>query len=101
MKRRKTPKQRPLHTPGTRLRALRIRRRFTMRDVEEISARIAFRMNATKYLVRRGLLSNYENDKLVPSIFKLHSLSYAYGCRIRTLLDCYGIPKVMYRRTRL
>jgi len=72
-----------------------------MREVERDSAAIAFRMSSTKYLVRRSLLSSYENNKLFPSIFKLHSLSVVYRCRMRRLLDCFGIPKPVRRRARL
>ncbi len=96
MKRKPEPIRKTLLSPGTRLRAIRTRRGLTMQDVEQGCAGIAFRTNSTKYFVRRSQLSGYENDKLVPSIFKLYSLSRAYGCTMRKLLNCY-LPTVQRR----
>ncbi len=89
MKRKAARRTKPPLTPGARMRAIRMGRGLTMRDVERGCAGITFRTRATKYFVRRSQLSAYENDKLVPSIFKLYALSSVYRCKLRTLLSCY------------
>ncbi len=78
--------------PREDLRALRQRRRVTMREVEIATARIAFQFSDKRYLVLRSHLSGYERQKSTPSLFKFYSLLMVYGCSPKRLLASFGIP---------
>ncbi len=79
-------------TTGEQLRALRLRRRLTMRNVEAETARIAFRFSDKRYLVLRSHLSGYEKQRSTPSLFKFYSLLTVYRCSPARLLASFGIP---------
>ncbi len=77
---------------GDRLRALRLRRRLTMCDVEVETAKIAFRFSDKRYLVLRSHLSSYEKQRSAPSLYKFFSLLTVYHCSAKRLLGLLGIP---------
>ena len=61
--------------PGTRLRRSRERLGLTMREVESASFRIAERHGNDEFAVCPSRLSDIETKGLVPSIYRLYSLS--------------------------
>ncbi|MGC2184925.1 MAG: helix-turn-helix transcriptional regulator [Terriglobales bacterium] len=76
---------------GLNLRGLRERLGLTMREVESASARIAERHGNDEFGVSPSRLSDIETKGLVPSIFRLYSLTIVYRCDLREILAWYGI----------
>jgi transcriptional regulator with XRE-family HTH domain len=76
---------------GLNLRGLRERLGLTMREVESASFRIAERHGNDEFAVCPSRLSDIETKGLVPSIFRLYSLSVIYRCDLREILAWYGI----------
>jgi transcriptional regulator with XRE-family HTH domain len=76
---------------GLNLRSLRERLGLTMREVENASLRIAGRHESDEFAVCPSRLSDIETKGLIPSIFRLYSLSIVYRCDLREILAWYGI----------
>jgi transcriptional regulator with XRE-family HTH domain len=76
---------------GLNLRGLRERLGLTMREVESASVRIAERHGNDEFEICPSRLSDIETKGLVPSIFRLYSLSITYRCDLREILAWYGI----------
>jgi transcriptional regulator with XRE-family HTH domain len=76
---------------GLNLRGLRERLGLTMREVESSSFRIAERHGNDEFAVCPSRLSDIETKGLIPSIFRLYSLSVIYRCDLREILAWYGI----------
>jgi hypothetical protein len=76
---------------GLNLRGVRERLGLTMREVEGASLRIAERHGNDELAVCPSRLSDIETKGLVPSIFRLYSLSIIYRCDLREILAWYGI----------
>jgi len=81
----------PSPEPGRRLRAERIRVRLSTREVERLSQNIAKEKNNQEYCVSHTWLTDIENGKFTPSIYKLYSLSLIYRCSYDELLSFFGI----------
>jgi len=79
------------NSPGNRLRRLRDRLGFSLRDVEAATAAIAEHYSNRDYAISLGRLSEIENLNAAPSIFKLFSLSLVYRIDLRTLFSWYGM----------
>jgi len=80
-------------TPGKRLRACRLARGMTLRDVEVQSATIARKLKCSAYLVSVARLSEYERGNGAPSVFKMYSLATVFGCALAEVAAWYGIPR--------
>ncbi len=76
---------------GLNLRGLRERLGLTMREVESASFRISERHRNDEFAVCPSRLSDIETKGLVPSIFRLYSLSIIYRSDLREILAWYGI----------
>ena len=76
---------------GQNLRILREQLGLTMRDVESASTRIAARNGNEEFLIGPSRLSDMETKGVVPSIFRLYSLSVIYRRDFREMLTWYGI----------
>lgn len=76
---------------GLHLRSLRELLGLTMREVESASLRIAERHENDEFAVCPSRLSDIETKGLVPSVFRLYSLSIIYRCDLREILAWYGI----------
>ena len=76
---------------GLNLRGLRERLGLTMREVESASSLISERHGNDEFDVCPSRLSDIETKGLVPSIFRLYSLSVIYRCDLREVLAWYGI----------
>ena len=70
---------------------MRRERRFTLKQVEQLSAEIAERRGNPSYRVTAGRLSQMENENSLPGLFKLASLSEIYRVPYRELLRLYGV----------
>jgi hypothetical protein len=70
---------------GHRLRALREELGLTIRDVETSSARIAAKHRNNGFLIPLSRLSEIETKGVLPSIYRLYSLSVIYR---RDIVTC-------------
>jgi transcriptional regulator with XRE-family HTH domain len=77
--------------PGHRLREIRERMRLTLRDVEELSRRIAQEREDPGYVFTAGRLSQVENTHTLPSAYKLATLSEIYRTPYAELPRLYGV----------
>jgi transcriptional regulator with XRE-family HTH domain len=76
---------------GKSLRALREKLGLTMRDVENSSARIADKYRNEEYSIPPSRLSDIETKGILPSIYRLYTLSVIYRRDLRELLAWYGV----------
>ena len=76
---------------GMRLRQLRERLGFTIRDVEAASHKLADRLDKSEYCIPLSRLSDIESKDVVPGIHKLCSLSLIYRRSIEELLSYFQI----------
>ena len=76
---------------GKSLRALREKLGLTMRDVENSSARIASRYRNEEFSIPPSRLSDIETKGILPSIYRLYTLSVIYRSDLRELMSWYGV----------
>jgi len=76
---------------GQRLRAERERLRLSTRDVENLSRQIAREKKNQEYALSHAWVTDIENGKFVPTIFKLYSLSLIYHRSLDEILGFFGI----------
>ena len=81
----------PSPEAGKRLRAERLRVRLSTRAVQKLSEQIAQEKNNQDYYISHGWLSDVENGKFTPSIYKLYSLSLIYKCNYVEVAAFFGI----------
>ena len=84
-------KQHSMEDAGQKLRRTRERLNLRVRDVEHASQRIAEKYHNDEFTVLINRISEIENRGLVPSVFKLYSLSAIYRLDYQTALEWYGI----------
>jgi len=76
---------------GQRLRKARERLGLKFREVEVASQKIAERHGNEEYSIGLSRLSEIENKGVLPSVFRLYSLSTIYRLDFRELLSWYGV----------
>ena len=76
---------------GHSLRILREKLGLTMRDIETASERISRKHCNEEYFIPISRLSDFETKGVVPSIYRLYSLSVIYHTDMGNLLTWYGI----------
>jgi transcriptional regulator with XRE-family HTH domain len=76
---------------GKSLRALREKLGLTMRDVESSSARIAELHCNEEFSIPPSRLSDIETKGILPSIYRLYTLSIIYRRDLNELLAWYGV----------
>lgn len=76
---------------GQRLRTERERLRLSTRDVENLSRQIAQQKKNQEYALSHAWVTDIENGKFVPTIFKLYTLSLIYKRSLNEILDFFGI----------
>jgi len=82
----------PSPDAGKRLRAERLRARLSTRAVQKLSQQIAQEKdNNQDYYISHGWLTEVENGKFTPSIYKLYSLSLIYKCSYLKIVGFFGI----------
>jgi len=82
----------PSPEAGKRLRAERLRARLSTRAVQKLSQQIAHEKNDNQdYYISHGWLTEVENGKFTPSIYKLYSLSLIYKCSFLKIMGFFGI----------
>src|ERR1700720_1152302 len=80
-----------LPAAGKNLRTLREKLGLTMRDVEISSARIAEKYRNEEFSVPPSRLSDIETKGILPSIYRLYTLSVISRRDLRELLSWYGV----------
>jgi len=76
---------------GKSLRTLREKLGLTMRDVETSSARIAEKYRNEEFSIPPSRLSDIETKAILPSIYRLYTLSVIYRRDLRELMSWYGV----------
>lgn len=76
---------------GKRLKAERLRVRLSTREVAQLSQRIAKQKNNPEYSISHAWLTEVENGKFMPGIFRLRSLSLIYGRPFDEIVAFFGI----------
>jgi transcriptional regulator with XRE-family HTH domain len=76
---------------GQRLRQLRDECGLTIRDVEMESGKIAAKHGNDDFAIPLSRLSDIETKGIIPSIYRLYSLSVIYHRDYRELLSWYGV----------
>jgi len=76
---------------GQRLRALRERLGFTMRDVEAASSAIATKRENAEFAIPPSRLSDIETKNVVPSIYRIYALSVIYRTDPHELMSFFGV----------
>jgi len=76
---------------GEKLKELRVRLGLTTRDVEAKSQHIADGKQSREYYLSHAWVTDIENGKFTPSIYKFFTFSAIYNCRITELLSYFGL----------
>jgi hypothetical protein len=76
---------------GAQLRDLRLQRHMSMRDVHAVTERLAKQKHNRKLTITPSRLSDLENEKVTPDVYRLYALSVAYRCPMTRLLKFYGL----------
>jgi transcriptional regulator with XRE-family HTH domain len=84
--------RRPSPSAGEKLKELRVRLGLTTRDVEARSQQIADERHNREYYISHAWVTDIENGKFTPTIYKLYSLSAIYHIGYTEVLSCFGLP---------
>jgi transcriptional regulator with XRE-family HTH domain len=76
---------------GQSLRLLREQLGLTMRDVETASAAIAAKHRSEEFAIPPSRLSDIETKGVIPSIYRMYSLSVIYRRDMRDMLAFFGV----------
>jgi transcriptional regulator with XRE-family HTH domain len=76
---------------GEKLKALRLDSRLTTREVEKVSLQISESKGNPEYYISHAWVTEIENGKFTPSIYKFYTLSVIYHSRLTDMLDFFGI----------
>jgi transcriptional regulator with XRE-family HTH domain len=79
-------------TVGARLREIRVRLGLSTRDVEAKSHKVVEDRHNQEFHLSHAWLTDIENDKFPPSLFKLFTLSVVYRYSFIELVAMVGIP---------
>jgi transcriptional regulator with XRE-family HTH domain len=81
--------------PGAQLKRARERWGLTYRDVVKASQQIAARRGNDEFAVALSRLADIENKGIVPTIYRLYTLSAIYRLELEETLGWYGVPVEM------
>ena len=84
--------RKPSPSAGERLKELRVSLGLTTRDVQEKSQQIAEDRRSREYHIPHAWVTDIENGKFTPSIYKFDTFSAIYNRRITELVSYYGLP---------
>lgn len=93
--------RKPSPSAGEKLREYRERLGLTTRDVETRSQQIAEERHNREYYLSHAWVTDIENGKFKPSIYKIYSLSAIYHVGYTEVLSCFGLPISELGRYRL
>jgi transcriptional regulator with XRE-family HTH domain len=81
-----------MYPPGLRLRQARERLGLTYREVEKASVELAARRGRPDFILHISRLADIENRNVVPSIYKLYSVSVIYHLSVAEISGWYDAP---------
>ena len=84
--------RRPSPSAGEKLKEFRARLGLTTRDVEARSQQIAEDRHNREYYISHAWVTDIENGKFTPTIYKLYSLGAIYHIGYAEVLSCFGLP---------
>jgi transcriptional regulator with XRE-family HTH domain len=84
--------RKPAPSAGEKLKELRLRLGLTTRDVEAKSLTIAEDRHSREYYLSHAWVTDIENGKFTPSIYKFHTFGAIYNRRITELMSYFGLP---------
>src|SRR5579859_6029244 len=84
--------RKPSPSAGERLTELRVRLGLTPRDVEAKSLQIEADRHSSEYYLSHAWVTDIENGKFTPSIYKFHTFGAIYSRRITELMSYFGLP---------
>jgi len=84
--------RKPSPSAGEKLREYRERLGLTTRDVETRSQQIAEDRHNREYYLSHAWVTDIENGRFKPSIYKIYSLSAIYHVGYTEVLSCFGLP---------
>ncbi len=84
--------RKPSPSAGERLKALRESLGLTTRDVEEKSQQVAEDRHSREYYISHAWVTDIENGKFTPSIYKFHTFGRIYNRRPTELMSYFGMP---------
>jgi transcriptional regulator with XRE-family HTH domain len=84
--------RKPSPSAGERLKELRLRLGLSSRNVAAKSQQIADERHNREYYLSHAWVTDIENGKFTPSIYKLYSLSAIYHVGYTEILSCFGLP---------
>jgi transcriptional regulator with XRE-family HTH domain len=93
--------RKPRPSAGERLKDLRVRLGLTTRDVETKSLQIADDRHSREYYLSHAWVTDIENGKFTPSIYKFHTFGAIYNRRVTELMSYFGLPLGDLSRYRL
>jgi transcriptional regulator with XRE-family HTH domain len=81
-----------MYPPGLRLRQARERLGLTYREVEKASVEIAIKRGRSDFILHISRLADIENRNVVPSLYKLYSVSVIYHLSVAEISGWYEAP---------
>lgn len=78
-------------SPGTFLKEVRLRLQLGVRDIQQMSSKIAAREHNRRFYISAARLAQIENNNAVPSQFKVFTLAAIYGISFFEILSRYGV----------
>ncbi len=81
-----------MNPPGLRLRQARERLGLTYREVEKASVEIALQRGRPDFILHISRLADIENRNVVPSLYKLYSVSVIYHLSVSEISGWYEAP---------
>jgi transcriptional regulator with XRE-family HTH domain len=76
---------------GEQLRDLRLQRGLTMRDVQDVTERLAKQRHNRRLTISPSRLSDLENERVTPNVYRVYALSFAYRYPMKRLLAFYDL----------
>jgi transcriptional regulator with XRE-family HTH domain len=81
-----------MYPPGLRLRQAREKLGLTYREVEKASFEIAMKRGRPDFILHISRLADIENRNVVPSLYKLYSVSVIYHLSVSEISGWYEAP---------
>ena len=81
-----------MYPPGLRLRQARERLGLTYREVEKASLELAAKRGRPDFILHISRLADIENRNVVPSLYKLYSVSVIYHLSVAEISGWYEAP---------
>jgi transcriptional regulator with XRE-family HTH domain len=85
---------------GAKLRKIRVRLGYSIREVERRSHELAKKRRNRDFFLSRGWIADIENGKFIPGVFKMASLGVLYRLSLEEVHALFGIQAAVLGRER-